>query len=180
VKKVEKTLESKSIYKGRVISLRLDSVQLDSGKKAYREIVEHPGAVGIIPLKGNGDIILVKQYRKAVEEYLLELPAGKLEAGEDPGECAARELKEETGYRARNIRYVSSFYTSPGFSNEVMHVFIATGLEYEEKKPDEDEVIKIIEINHEEALDMALNGKLRDAKTITGILLLNMIKNDMT
>ena len=92
-------------------------------------MVEHPGAVGILALKKNGDIVMVRQYRKAVERELLELPAGKLEKGEDPKECAARELEEETGYRASDIRYIMTFYTSPGFSNEVMHLFYATGLD---------------------------------------------------
>jgi ADP-ribose pyrophosphatase len=177
---MEKTQESQTIYKGRIINLRLDSVELDNGKTALREIVEHPGAVGIIALKNNKDLILVKQYRKAVEEYLLEIPAGKLERDEDPKDCAARELKEETGYRAASVRYLSSLYTSPGFSNEIMHIFLASGLEYEKTNPDEDEIIHIVELDKSKVLDMALKGEIKDAKTLTAILMLNLIQNDMT
>ncbi|MGI6703344.1 MAG: NUDIX hydrolase [Clostridia bacterium] len=176
---MEKTLESRTVYRGSIINLRLDSVELGNGRTALREVVEHPGAVGILALKKNGDIVMVRQYRKAVERELLELPAGKLEKGEDPKECAARELEEETGYRASDIRYIMTFYTSPGFSNEVMHLFYATGLDRGEKHPDEDEVVDTVEIGQKEALDMVLSGGIRDGKTITGILILNRI-NELT
>ncbi len=170
---MEKTVESRIIYRGKIINLRLDNVVLENGNSATREIVEHPGAVGIIAIKDNGDIVLVRQYRKAVEQVLLELPAGKLEKGEDPKVCAARELAEETGYRAKKMVYLSRYYTSPGFSNEVMHMYIATGLKDGERNPDEDELVDTVEISLERAVDMAIKGEIMDAKTITGIMMLN-------
>lgn len=173
---MEKTLESKTVYKGRIINLRLDSVVLENGSTALREVVEHPGAVGIVALKGNGDIVMVKQYRKAADQVLLELPAGKLEPGEDPADCAARELAEETGYIAGDLRYLVSFYTSPGFSNEVMHMFLATGLREGENDPDDDEMVKTVEISPDRAMDMILEGEIKDGKTIAGILLLGIVK----
>ncbi|HOO12413.1 MAG TPA: NUDIX hydrolase [Bacillota bacterium] len=173
---MEKTLESKTVYKGRIINLRLDSVVLENGNTALREVVEHPGAVGIVALKDNGDIVMVKQYRKAADQMLLELPAGKLEQGEDPADCAARELTEETGYIAANLRYLVSFYTSPGFSNEVMHMFLATGLSQGENDPDDDEMVETVEISRDRAVDMILKGEIKDGKTIAGILLLGIVK----
>ena len=141
-----------------------------------REVVEHPGAVGIVALKENGDIVMVKQYRKAVEQVLLELPAGKLEQGENPLDCAARELTEETGYTAGDLRYLVSFYTSPGFSNEVMHMFLATDLKEGKNDPDDDEMVETVEISRDRAIDMILKGEIKDGKTIAGILLLGIVK----
>ena len=173
---MEKTLESKRVYEGRIINLRLDSVSLENGNTAMREVVEHPGAVGIVALKENGDIVMVKQYRKAVEQVLLELPAGKLEQGENPLDCAARELTEETGYTAGDLRYLVSFYTSPGFSNEVMHMFLATDLKEGKNDPDDDEMVETVEISRDRAIDMILKGEIKDGKTIAGILLLGIVK----
>jgi ADP-ribose pyrophosphatase len=173
---LEKTLESKRVYEGRIINLRLDSVVLENGNTAMREVVEHPGAVGIVALKENGDIVMVKQYRKAVEQVLLELPAGKLEQGENPLDCAARELTEETGYTAGDLRYLVSFYTSPGFSNEIMHMFLATNLKEGKKDPDDDEMVETVEISRDRAMDMILKGEIKDGKTIAGILLLGIVK----
>lgn len=164
------------MYEGRIINLRLDSVVLENGNTAMREVVEHPGAVGIVALKENGDIVMVKQYRKAVEQVLLELPAGKLEQGEDPADCAARELTEETGYTAGDLRYLVSFYTSPGFSNEVMHMFLATDLKEGKNDPDDDEMVETVEISRDRAIDMILKGEIKDGKTIAGILLLGILK----
>jgi ADP-ribose pyrophosphatase len=173
---LEKTLESKRVYEGRIINLRLDSVSLENGNTAMREVVEHPGAVGIVALKENGDIVMVKQYRKAVEQVLLELPAGKLEQGENPLDCAARELTEETGYTAGDLRYLVSFYTSPGFSNEIMHMFLATNLKEGKNDPDDDEMVETVEISRDRAMDMILKGEIKDGKTIAGILLLGILK----
>jgi ADP-ribose pyrophosphatase len=173
---LEKTLESKRVYEGRIINLRLDSVVLENGNTAMREVVEHPGAVGIVALKENGDIVMVKQYRKAVEQVLLELPAGKLEQGENPLDCAARELTEETGYTAGDLRYLVSFYTSPGFSNEIMHMFLATNLKEGKNDPDDDEMVETVEISRDRAMDMILKGEIKDGKTIAGILLLGILK----
>ena len=173
---MEKTVESRMLYRGKIVNLRLDSVVLENGKTALREVVEHPGAVGIIALKDNGNIVMVRQYRKAVDQVLLELPAGKLEKGEDPEDCAARELAEETGYTAAELRFLVSFYTSPGFSDEIMHMFLATGLRQGEKTPDEDEMMETVEVSPGRATDMVLRGEIRDVKTVAGVLLLGLVK----
>lgn len=169
---MEKTLDSREIYRGRIINVRLDRVELPGGRTAYREVVEHPGAVCIAAVKEDQKIILVKQFRKPVEETLIELPAGKLEAGEDPEECAARELAEETGYRAGKMEHLISFYTSPGFSDEIMHLFLATDLSPGESNPDQDEMLQIVEVDLEKAVEMVLEGKIKDSKTAVGIFIL--------
>ncbi|SHH08476.1 NUDIX hydrolase [Tepidibacter thalassicus] len=167
----EKTMSSEKIYNGKIINLRVDTVELPEHKYQKREIVEHPGAVAILAVNENKEIIFVKQFRKAVEEILIEIPAGKLEKGEDPKECAIRELKEETGYEAENIEFLSLFYTSAGFSNEKMYLYLATGLKKGECCPDEDEYIEICEVKISKALDMIKKGEIKDAKTMVGILL---------
>ncbi|WP_034429000.1 NUDIX hydrolase, partial [Caldisalinibacter kiritimatiensis] len=118
----EKTMKSEKIYEGKILNLRIDTVELPDKKYTKREIVEHPRAVAIVPITAKGEIILVKQYRKPVEKELLEIPAGKLEVGEEPKTCAIRELKEETGVTANKLTYLFEFFTSPGFSNEKMYL----------------------------------------------------------
>lgn len=167
----EKTMKTEKIYEGKILSLRIDTVELPDKKYSKREIVEHPGAVAVVPITDEGDIILVKQYRKAVERELLEIPAGKLEINEEPKECVARELKEETGYTSSNIDYVFEFYTSPGFSNEKMYLFVATDLKEGEAEPETDEYIEIQKYKIAELLDMVKKGEISDSKTIIGILI---------
>lgn len=167
---MERTIESKEMYRGRIINLRVDKVSLENGRTATREIVEHPGAVCIAAVKGDNTILFVRQYRKAVEDTLLELPAGKLEKGETPEECARRELMEETGYSADRVDYMLSFYTSPGFANEAIHLFYASGLQPGCDNQDEDEMIELVEIDMDKALEMAASGEIKDAKTLVGVL----------
>jgi ADP-ribose pyrophosphatase len=169
---MEKTIESRLVYNGKIINLKVDSVQLPNGNTAEREIVMHPGAVCIIAVTDDGELILVRQFRKPIEEMLLELPAGKLEPGEDPKDCAARELAEETGYSAKRLEYLFSFYTSPGFSDELMHLYSASGLIAGNDNPDDDEMVEIVRMRLDQAMDMALSGQIKDAKTLVGILLL--------
>lgn len=169
----EKTLESKVIFKGKILNLREDEVLLANGNKSSRLIVEHPGAVSIVPVNQNKEIIMVEQFRKPVEQILLEIPAGKLEKGEDPDCCARRELREETGYEAGKIEKLSTFYTTPGFSDEIMHLYIATGLTFFEVCPDEDELVRTKIVPLVEAVEMVARGEIKDAKTIVGILLAN-------
>lgn len=166
----EKTLKSKKIYEGKMIDLRVDTVELPGAKHATREIVEHPGAVAIIPITEEGKIIMIKQFRKPVNEVLLELPAGKLDKNEDPLLCAARELKEETGYEAENIKFLFEFYTSPGFSNEIMYLYVATHLTAGEAVPDEGEYIEMESHTLEKLLYMVHKGEIKDSKTIIGIM----------
>ena len=165
----EKTMKSEKIYEGKIINLRVDTVELPDKKYSKREIVEHPGSVAIVAINNEGDMILVKQFRKAVEKNLLEIPAGKIEINEEPRETALRELYEETGYSAKKIDYLFEFYTSPGFSNEKMYLFLATELVEGKAEPENGEYIEIEKINIEDLMDMILRGEITDSKTIIGI-----------
>ena len=166
----EKTVERKSIYKGRIINLRVDKVLLPDGREAFREIVEHPGAVAVVPVLPDGKIVLVSQFRKPVEETLLEIPAGKLESGEDAEKCAERELEEETGFRAGKLEKLASFFPSPGFSDERIHLFEAGELQKGIKNTEHDEFIEVVCLTVPEILKLIREGKIKDAKTIIGIL----------
>lgn len=167
----EKTIKSKRIYEGRVIDLRVDEVILPQGKTAIREIVEHAGAVAAVPLLPGGKIILIRQFRKPVEEIIYEIPAGRIEKEEDSRSCIERELKEEIGYRAGKLKRLISYYPSPGFSSELIHLFLATDLEKKEQNLEEDEFLEIVILRFDEALRMIEEGKIRDGKTILGLFL---------
>lgn len=169
----ERTIKSDKIYQGKIINLRVDTVELPDKKYSKREIVEHPGAVAILPMTSERKIIMVRQYRKSVEDILLEIPAGKLEIGEKPLECAKRELLEETGYRCDNLEHIFDFYTSPGFSNETISLYFAKNLIKDVAQPDEDEYIEIEEYEVEELINMIEEGKIVDAKTIVAIYYIN-------
>ncbi|MBP1925414.1 ADP-ribose pyrophosphatase [Sedimentibacter acidaminivorans] len=171
----EITVKSEKIFEGKIINLRVDTVELQNQKYAKREIVEHKGASAIIALNENDELILVKQYRKAVEEFLYEIPAGKINVAEEPRECALRELKEETGYEAKDIAKIYEIYSTPGFSNEKIYLFKAEDLTYTATNFDEDENIEVITISKSEAKKMLETGQITDSKTIVGILFwLNM------
>lgn len=167
----EKTMKTEKIYEGKILNLRIDTVELPDKKYSKREIVEHPGAVAIVPITEEGEVILVKQYRKAVEKELLEIPAGKLEIGEEPRETAIRELKEETGFSSAKIEYITEFYTSAGFTNEKMHLFLATELTEGAAEPEKDEYIEVIKLDLETLIDKVLKGEILDSKTIIGALI---------
>jgi len=158
------------VFEGRHIRVRLDRVQETSGKVFTKEIVVHSGAVCIVPILDNGDIVLVRQYRHAAQAELLELCAGGLNPGEDPVEAARRELEEETGYRAENLVERARFWTTPGFTTEFMYLYEATGLAKTQTNPDEDEVIEVEVATQEECLRMVDDGRIQDAKSIIGIL----------
>lgn len=165
----EKTMKSDKIYEGKLLNLRVDTVEIPDKKYSKREIVEHPGGVAVIPVTSDNSIILVKQYRKAIERFLLEIPAGKLELNEEPRETATRELKEETGYEAKKIEYLLEFYTSPGFSNEKIYLFLATDLIEGEATPDSGEFIEMEKYNIDDLIKMVERGEIIDSKTIIGI-----------
>lgn len=168
----EKTIETKSIYKGKIISLQVDDVKLPDGQLSKREIVKHPGAVALIPVTDEGKIILVRQFRKALERTIVEIPAGRIEPEEDPQITAIRELEEETGLGTNDIAYVQTFATSPGFADEVIHLYVAKGL-YTIDNPaagDEDEFIDVLEVSIEEAEEMVAEGEIYDAKTAFAVL----------
>lgn len=167
----EKTIKSRQIYEGKIINLRVDEVILPNGQKASREIIEHPGAVAAIPLLPGGKIILIKQFRKPVEEVIYEIPAGKLESGEGAEQCMERELEEETGYRAGKLRKLLSYYPSPGFSSELIHLFLATDLEKKKQNWEDDEFLEMVILEFDESLRMIEKGKIRDGKTIIGLFL---------
>ncbi|KKM11773.1 ADP-ribose pyrophosphatase [Clostridiales bacterium PH28_bin88] len=166
----EKTIESHGIFKGKIIRVRVDTVLMPNGRQATREIVEHPGAVAVVPLTAGQEVVMVRQFRKPIEQQTLEIPAGKLSPGENPAECATRELEEETGLRAGNIRHLFSFYTSPGFSDEIMHLFLATDLQPGSQSPDEDELIGVEKFQLGQLVSMIVHGDIVDAKTIVGVL----------
>ena len=167
--KSEKTITSRSIFEGKIIKVNVDTVELPNGKQATREIVRHPGAVGILAVTEDNQIILVKQYRKPMDQVLYEIPAGKLEPDEKPELCANRELKEETGYTATNMVQITKFYTSPGFADELIYLFKAKGIEAGEATPDEDEFVELVYLTLEESMEMIQSGKIVDAKTVVAI-----------
>ena len=173
----EKTMKSERIYEGKIVNLRIDTVELPDKKYSLRDIVEHPGAVGIIPITDDGYMILVKQFRKAVEKVLLEIPAGKIEINEEPKETALRELYEETGYQTDNMEYLFEFYTSPGFSNEKVYMFLAKELYYVGQNVNKDEYIEIEKFKIEDLMDMIERGEINDSKTMIGIYYANMYIN---
>ncbi|GAA0346816.1 ADP-ribose pyrophosphatase [Bacillus carboniphilus] len=174
----EKTINRETIFEGKVISLHVDEVELPNGKTSKREIVKHPGAVAVIPILDNGKIILVEQYRKALERTIVEIPAGKLEKGEEPENTARRELEEETGYQCETLEHLISFYTSPGFADEIIHLYLAKGLTKAEVPlaADEDEFVDLLEVSIEEAEELVRTKKIYDAKTAYAVLYLKLQK----
>ena len=166
---MERTVASRQAYAGRLINLRVDEVELDDGRRATREIVEHPGAVAVLAFLDNGDLVFVQQFRKAAERLTLEIPAGTLGAGEDPDACAIRELREETGYAPNTLRRVCSFYTAVGFCTELMHLFVATGLQPGQQDPEEDENIEVVTMPVSSAIERVGDGTIVDAKTVAGV-----------
>ncbi len=167
----ETLLSSRRIHVGRVVSLRVDEVRLPGGGTARREVVDHPGAAVIVPLTDGGEILMVRQYRYAVGEFLLELPAGTLEPGEGPLACARRELAEEVGAAAAHWEPLAVLYPSPGVLTEVMHLFLARGLTEGPPSGTEEETLAVERLPLLEALERVRRGEIRDAKSVTGLLL---------
>ena len=169
----EKTVSTRRIHEGRIINLREDVVLLPSGRQAKREIVEHHGAVCIVPVLSDGRVVLVRQWRHPAEDALLEVPAGGLEKGEEPLEAARRELIEECGYRTGRITPLYTAFLAPGYSTELMYAYVAEDLAEGETDPDEDEnvVVEIYPLN--ELMAMIYDGQIRDSKTICGLLALH-------
>ncbi len=170
----EKTINSKVIYNGRIIDLHLEEVELPDGKTSQREVVKHPGAVAILAITSENKIVLVRQYRKPLNREIIEIPAGKLEKGEDPEVCAHRELEEETGYRSKELTYLQSFYTSPGFADELIHIFYTDQLEQGEVQLDQDEFVERMEVTLEEAIELVKTQDIYDAKTVFAIQYLQL------
>ena len=170
---IEKKITSENVFDGVLLHVRKDEVELPNGHTATREWIEHPGASSIIPLLPDNQIILVRQFRYPVGQVTLEVPAGKLDVeGEDPLECAKRELSEETGYTTEKIWKLTTIATTVGFSNEFIHLYAATDLKAGKQHPDDDEFINAVKVPLTAALHMVESGKIIDAKSIISILLL--------
>ncbi len=165
-----KILRSKIIYQGKIFGIRRDEVIEPSGVRAIREVITHPGSVVVLPVLPDGRILMIRQYRHAARQYLWELVAGRIDAGESPRKAAARELIEETGYRARKFRIFLDVFPTPGFLEERMFILLAEGLTAGVAEPEEDEKIVSRAYNRKQLEEMIRRGKLRDAKSIAGIL----------
>ena len=168
--KPEETVDSRSVYKGRILNLRVDTIRLPDGGEAKREIVEHNASVVIVALDDKGQAILVRQFRKPTGEFLLEATAGTLEDGEDPDVCARRELEEETGYIAGDMRRIGSFWIAPGFCTEYMYAYVATELRHGTVNQDDDEDIEVVKVPLNQVSRMIRDGEIRDGKSIAALL----------
>jgi ADP-ribose pyrophosphatase len=164
-----RTLSSEEIYKGKTFNVRIDDVREDD-LTYKREVVVHRGSAVIVPLFDDGTVALVRQWRQPAGKYLLEIPAGSLEEGEEPREGAIRELEEEIGCAAAKVEHLASFFVSPGFLSEKMHVYLATGLTETAQNLDDDERVEVVRIPLTEAVDLCRRNKIEDAKTIVGLL----------
>lgn len=174
----EKTLKRNTIFEGKIISVHVDEVLLPNGKTSKREIVEHPGAVAVIALTDDKKLVFVKQYRKPLERTLIEIPAGKIEPNEEPHITALRELEEETGYTSEKLQHITSFYTSPGFADELIHLYFTNDITKLDKpiQGDEDEFLEIIELTLEEAEQYAKEQKIYDAKTAYAVMYAKLLE----
>lgn len=175
----ETILDSRMVWRGDYLSVEDTTVRLPNGSLGHRDIVRHPGAVAVIALTDDGKIVLVHQYRTPLEQVTVEIPAGKMEPGEDPATAAARELMEETGYLAERMAYLGPITPAPGYSDELLHLYMAMGLSFVGASPDDDEFINVDLVNLNEMVDRVLDGKVIDAKTVVGILLCEAISRRM-
>ena len=166
----EQVLNSETAWSGKIFDVECLEVKLPNGRVSRRDVVRHHGAVAIVALTESGKIALVRQYRTALDRVTVEIPAGKLEPGEDPLDCAKRELKEETGFVAGRIAYLTTIASSCGFSDELIHLYLATQLSFEGATPDEDEFLNVDLVDVQELVDAVLDGKIEDAKTVVGAL----------
>ena len=172
----EKTVSSEKVFEGRIIKVKVDRVEMPDGSVATRELVEHPGGVGIVAITDKDEIILVEQYRKPLDKAIYEIPAGKLDPGEHHRTCGIRELEEETGLSAKVFDYMGFIYPSPGFTDEITHVYFAKELTQGETHPDDDEFLDVKKVPFDTALKMVMDGKINDAKSVFGILKYNMMR----
>ena len=170
----EKTLKSEIIYQGAIINLRREKVTVQGGT-SYREIIEHNGGAVIAALTEDNKLVMVRQYRKPADKVMLEVPAGKIDPGEKPLEAAVRELKEETGYTAAKVEFLTQFYPSVGYSEEVLYLYLCTGLTPGETNFDENEAIDIEEVELDRLFKMAMSGEIDDAKTLIAILMVKAL-----
>lgn len=167
---VETMIRRRRVYRGNSVDFRADKIRLPDGRPAVREFMDHPGAVGVVPFLDKNTVVLVRQYRYPVGEVTLELPAGKLDPREGVLSCVRRELKEETGYTARRLTPLLDYWPTPAFANEVLHLFVAEGLTAGKNSPDADEFLEVVTMSFDDALRRVRSGKIRDSKTVIGLL----------
>ena len=173
----ERPISSDIVFKGQLLEVRRDEATLPNGEIGIREWIKHPGAVCCIPILPDGKIGMIKQYRYAVRQEMIELPAGKLDKSERPEDCALRELEEEIGYRANNLTFLTNIHPAIGFTNENMWVYLAEDLTKTESNLDSDEFIELIPKKLEDAIDMVWSGEITDVKTIIGLLWTKKVMN---
>ena len=173
----ERTVESKTVYQGKIVTLLVDQAELPDGNQALREVVLHPGGVAILPLDEAGNVTLVQQYRYPFHKLLLELPAGKLDGGEDHRAAAERELGEETGLEAGELTYLGCLLASPGFCSERLHMYLARDLRRCESHPDDDEFLNVVTMPFEELVRQVMDGTVEDAKTVATTLKTKVLLN---
>ena len=172
----EKQISSEEKFSGKILRVTVDTVELENGKEAKREVVHHHGGSGVVPLTEDGEVYLVRQFRYAFGKELLEIPAGKLEPGEDPLTAAKRELTEECGLTADEFVDLQPIYPSVGYDNEVIYMYLATGLHESLAQPDEDEFLDLVKLPLEEAINMVQKGEILDAKTVAALLKVKILK----
>ena len=160
---------AKNFYNGKVLVLNVETVTLPNGQNVDLEIIRHPGASAIVPMKEDGTVVLIRQFRHAAGGFIYEIPAGKLHQGEDPKECAAREIEEEIGLRANDLEFLTTIFPAPGYTDEVIHIYKGTGLTKGRQNLDQDEVLEILEWPLEKAIAHIQDGTIRDAKSIIGL-----------
>lgn len=180
-KDLDEHIESEDIvWRGRIFDVNRLGVQLADGRKAIRDVVRHPGAVAIVALTEDSRICLVRQYRTALARVTVEIPAGKLDPGEDPLDCANRELMEETGFIADKMAFLTTIATSCGFSDELIHIYLATGLHFKKSSPDADEFINVDVVPLEQLINAVLDGRIEDSKTIIGALVCDAVSHRLS
>lgn len=174
----EKQINAEYIYNGRIINLRKDNALLPNGNTAVREVIEHPGGVCVAALTDENELLLVRQYRYPYSEIIMEIPAGKRDSkDENPLQCGIRELKEETGAEAEKFVFLGELYPSPGYCDEIIWLYAATGLTFGETNPDEDEFLAVEKIPLEAVVEMIMKGEIKDAKTQAAVLKLKLLKD---
>ena len=166
----EETLASQLVYQGRAVRLRVDTVRASGGRETTREIVEHSDCIAVIAVDADGRVLLVKQFRKAVEKELLEIPAGGIDPGESPEAAVSREMREETGYLPRRVERLGGFYSAPGYSTEYLYLFLATDLTPSQLFAEDSEGISLVRVSPEQILELISSGSICDAKSVAGLL----------
>ena len=174
-----KTLRSEKKHVGKVFNLVVDEIEYPSGNRGIREVAEHPGGSVVVPMLDDKTVLLIRQFRYPIKDFLYELPAGKLDAGEDPARCAARELEEETGYKAETLAKLTAIYTTPGFCTELLHIYLATGLHQLPggQRLEEGEDLTLETFSLKEAVSMIERGEIVDSKSMCGLLLADRMLN---